>query len=225
VFPYASATLNALPLRDDVLDFGVAALGGRDVFLTQHLIRASYGGLGDVDQNLHRDYSDNSLLVPSDDPAFGQIAFLVYLTDVTVDDAPTHICPRPLTDDRPVWPRERTRDGDPEIYAIERPVAGTAGTAIAYTMATFHRGSRFATGAGFRLAMHFVLRPAGCEWMAFSTFPVGFESEVGRACMAELSPRQRAALGVPMPGDAYWTAATVEAMALRYPGMDVTPYA
>lgn len=223
-FPFASPALSTVALRDDVLDLAAAAFAGRAPFLTQTLVRASYGGLGDVDQELHRDFSDNSLLVPSDDPAFDQLALLVYLTDVTPDDAPTHVCPRHDTDDRALWPRARRPEDDPDLYALERAVVGPAGTAILYTMATFHRGSRFRSGKGHRLVLHAVLRPAGNEWQQFSTFTFGFETEAGRGLMAALTPRQRTTIGVPPPGSPYWTRSTLTATASRYPGFDTAPY-
>ena len=43
--------------------------------------------------------------------------------------------------------------------------------------------------------------------------------------LSALSPWQRGALGIPMPGAAYWTAETVGLLARRYPTMDTRPYA
>ena len=40
----------------------------------------------------------------------------------------------------------------------------------------------------------------------------------------EWTPRQREVLGFPRPGDEYWTDETLEAVALRYPRMDMAPY-
>jgi hypothetical protein len=38
------------------------------------------------------------------------------------------------------------------------------------------------------------------------------------------TPRQRELIGVPPPGDPYWTEATIAGVGARYPGMDLAPY-
>ena len=40
-----------------------------------------------------------------------------------------------------------------------------------------------------------------------------------------MTPRQRDLFGWPPPGDPYWNAQTLTDVALRYPGIDLTPYA
>ncbi|HEX9889893.1 MAG TPA: phytanoyl-CoA dioxygenase family protein [Nitriliruptorales bacterium] len=224
LFPFDSDDLNDLALRPDVIGFAQAACGGRPVHLAQAVMRASYGGAGVPDQHLHRDYTDNTMLVPSDDPAFTHIPFLIYLTDVSLETSPTHVCPRTATDDRPLWPRERPRDLDPELYEHERPVVAEAGTAIVYSMSTFHRGSAFKAPTGVRFVLHVVYRPAGCEWMASTPFGGAFATEAGRRLMSRLDPSQRAVLGVPLPGHPFWTSETLAGMGERYPGIDLGPY-
>ena len=39
-----------------------------------------------------------------------------------------------------------------------------------------------------------------------------------------ISPWQRKALGIPLPGEGYWTAETVELVEHRCPQLDSTPY-
>ena len=39
-----------------------------------------------------------------------------------------------------------------------------------------------------------------------------------------ISPWQRKALGIPLPGEGYWTAETVGLLEQRYPQLDSTPY-
>ena len=39
-----------------------------------------------------------------------------------------------------------------------------------------------------------------------------------------ISPWQRKALGIPLPGEGYWTAETVELLEQRYPQLDSAPY-
>jgi hypothetical protein len=42
--------------------------------------------------------------------------------------------------------------------------------------------------------------------------------------MPQCSVRERDLFGFPRPGDAYWNEQTLSDVALRYPGMDMTPY-
>ena len=42
--------------------------------------------------------------------------------------------------------------------------------------------------------------------------------------MVKMTPRQRDLFGWPPPGDTYWNAQTLSDVALRYPGIDLTPY-
>jgi hypothetical protein len=125
--------------------------------LTHSLLRATYCGPDTTDQYLHRDYIDNSLLTPPKDPGdFGQVPVLIYLTDVGIGDAPVFVASKRDSDDRPLVPSQRTRDEDPELYDHERPNLAPAGTALFYSMRTWHRGSAGADPGGFRLVHHAV---------------------------------------------------------------------
>ena len=42
--------------------------------------------------------------------------------------------------------------------------------------------------------------------------------------ITDLSPVQRSVLGIPKPGDAYWTLQKIKQLQIRYPSMDVEPY-
>jgi DNA-binding transcriptional LysR family regulator len=42
--------------------------------------------------------------------------------------------------------------------------------------------------------------------------------------VARATPRQLALFGFPPPGNAYWTPQTLEAVAQRYPGLDLTAW-
>ena len=42
--------------------------------------------------------------------------------------------------------------------------------------------------------------------------------------MVKMTPRQRDLFGWPPPGDPYWNDQTLSDVALRYPGIDLSPY-
>lgn len=223
-FPFESHVLNQIGVHPELVGFARRVFGGRQPFLTQSLLRTSYAGYGDVDQELHRDFTDNTLLYPSDDPAFNQLPAVIYYTDVTVDTAPFHVCSRTIGDSRPPMPRFRSRDDDPELYEHETAIVAPAGSLVIYTMSTFHRGSAFTGDTGFRAAHHIGLRPSGNEWQGWDGGPRVFEQEKGIRCMAGFSPEERRLIGVPEPGHPYWTSETIDGVAARYPGIDMTPY-
>jgi len=225
VLPYKGDTLNTLPFHPRVLAAVEQLLGTDDLRLTQSLLRATYCGLDTVDQLLHRDYHDNSLLTPPKHGVeFEQLPVLIYLTDVGIGDAPTYVVSKRRSDDRPLVPHHLTKDEDPELYAHEVPNVGSAGTALFYSMRTWHRGSAGTDPNGFRIVHHAVYRKRGHEWMDFTAWPVIFDVETGQRCIERLTPRQRELLGIPAPGHPYWTEETVADFTVRYPAADVEPY-
>jgi hypothetical protein len=67
-------------------------------------------------------------------------------------------------------------------------------------------------------------RPAEADWFGYDAFPrLGMDSTF-RNFAAGKSPEDLALFGVPRPGHPYWNAATVDAMAAKYPGLDVSPW-
>ena len=67
-------------------------------------------------------------------------------------------------------------------------------------------------------------RPAHAEWFGYDAFPrLGLDSTF-RSFAAGKSPEELALFGIPRPGHAYWTEVTVDAMAAKYPGLDVLPW-
>jgi len=39
-----------------------------------------------------------------------------------------------------------------------------------------------------------------------------------------MTPKQRSILGIPPPGDKYWTKSTIGYLKSRYPTIDISPY-
>lgn len=224
VLPYAGDELNRMPFDPAIVGAVEQLLGTDDLRLVQSVLRQTYGGPDTVDQELHRDVHDNSLLLPDPDNGFGHVPVLVYLTDVGEGDAPTYVVSDQVGRDRPLLPFYRSREDDPELYAHERPNLVRAGTVMFYSMTVFHRGSAGTDPRGSRLAHHLAYRPAGMEWMDFFAWPPALDTEQGRRCIEQLTPRQRQLLGIPAPGDRYWTKSMIDAFVERYPAADPTPY-
>lgn len=109
------------------------------------------------------------------------------------------------------------------LYAAERPVRFKRGTCLLYCMDTWHRGTPVALDS-WRYSHHTVWRRADAPFVGFQALAPNLASMPPRY-IASLSPTQRAVLGIPPPGDGYWTQLTVEAAALRYGrGFETAPY-
>ncbi len=223
-FPFRDDALNNIATGPDFVDAARRLVGGDDVFLTQSLIWAKYGGRGDWDQPHHADYQNNTLLYPSDEDGFRQVPSILYLEDVTLDLGPTFVVSRAHTRERPLVPVVVQRDDAPELYEPEQPVVVTAGTIMFYDVATWHRGSRLLAPQGIRLTFHNVYRGAGLEWMGWRSWPhEGLTPEM-RHFVQQATVEQLTVIGFPKPGHAYWTQRTLEGVQLRYPELDMSEY-
>lgn len=114
--------------------------------------------------------------------------------------------------------------GSPQLYGAEVSGAGPAGTVIAFEPGTFHRGTQLTAPRGVRYSMQLCFRPSSLQWgqrvgWAARSFTDEWVDFVSRA-----TPRQLRVLGFPPPGHPYWTPETLAGMALRYPGLDLTPW-
>ncbi|MEV4539641.1 phytanoyl-CoA dioxygenase family protein [Asanoa sp. NPDC049518] len=234
-FPFASTEISLLALNQRIMALAAALLGDDDVHLYGAEAWAKYTGACDYDQDLHRDYLNHTVLVPSTTPGCQQVEMFVFLNDVPEDLGPPHLVSRAHTADLPAVPNWLLRPGqegagrftapaDPKLYDAEVSGAGPAGTVIAFEPGTFHRGTRLRAPRGARYSMQLCFRPAGLQWghrvgWAVKSYTNEWVDFVGRA-----TPRQLQALGFPPPGHPYWTPETLAGMALRYPKLDLSPW-
>ncbi|SNR80059.1 Phytanoyl-CoA dioxygenase (PhyH) [Actinomadura mexicana] len=235
-FPFASTAINLLAVHQRILDLAELLLNDGDVHLYSAEAWAKYTGACDYDQDLHRDYLNHTLLVPSTAPAFRQVEMFVFLNDVPEELGPPHMVPRKLTDGLPAVPNWFLRperegagrfvddSGSPGLYAAEVSGAGPAGTVIAFEAGTFHRGTRLTAPRGARYSMHLGFRLSNFHWgqrtgWAARSFEQSWTDFVHRA-----TPRQLQAFGFPPPGHPYWTPETLAGMARRYPELDLAPW-
>jgi hypothetical protein len=233
LFPFASVEVSLLAVHDRLIRLAELLLSGTDVRISSAEAWAKYTGAADYDQNLHRDYLGHTVLVPTTEPDWQQVEMFVYLCDVPEQLGPPHLVSRVHTADLPVipnwYPRADGADpeggyvsatGRPDLYAAEQSGAGPAGTVIAFTPATVHRGTALTAPRGARYSMQMSYRAASAEWgqrrgWADHSHDPGWYQFVSRA-----NPRQLRLFGFPPPGHPFWTAATVSAMRLRYPDTD-----
>jgi hypothetical protein len=237
-FPFASLALNRVPVCDALVSLASTLLGTPDIRLYSAEAWAKYEGAADYDQDLHRDYLNHTILVPSNDLAFAQLELFVFLCDVTTELGAPRMVPRTgVTDALPAKPNFFPRDdpsddeegfvsssGRPDLYADEVPATGAAGTVVAFQPQTVHRGSAITRPRGARFTMHLNYRPAAAEWAHRHAWADRSHHPRWYEFVEHADARQLELFGFPPPGHPYWTAETLTGVAQRYPGLDMTPW-
>ena len=223
-FPFESVELCLLAVHPSLVDLARTLLRTEDVRIYSAEAWAKFTGACDYEQEHHRDFLNHTVVVPSDDPAFRNLEMFVFLHEVTEDLGPTHVVSTTLTTGLPLLPHCATRDAHAGLYEAEATAAGPAGTVLAYRGETLHRATNLTAPGGARYTLHCSFRPAGDEWVRRQgwgdrSFDPSWNPFVMRA-----SPKQLGLFGFPPPGHHYWTSQTVDGLALRYPGLDVTPW-
>jgi len=236
-FPFGSTELSLLTAHPRLIELSENLLGGSNLRIYSAEAWAKYTGAADYDQDLHRDYLNHTVLVPTDAAGFQQLEMFVYLVDVPDALGPPHLVSRTHTGDlptRPNWyPRIDTDPlgddwtsaaGRPELYASEISAAGPAGTVVAFGLNTFHRGTAMTQPNGARFTMHLNYRPAAAEWGHRQAWADRSHEPAWYDFVERATPRQLQLFGFPPPQHPYWTPDTLAGLARRYPALDLTPW-
>jgi hypothetical protein len=237
-FPFASTEVSLLAVHPQIVGLAETLLGHTDLRISSAEAWAKYTGATAYEQDLHRDYLNQTILVPSTEDRYQHLELFVFLVDVPEELGPPHLVPYEHTAGLPMNPNflPRTGGGDggdgdfvsgddnSALYGAEQTGAGPAGTVIAFNSRTFHRGTGLRRPRGARYSMQMVYRPAEVDWgqrtgWATLSHEPGWYRFVNRA-----APRQLELFGFPPPGHAFWTEQTLSGMAERYPGLDLTPW-
>ncbi len=222
LFPYGSWALNRIPVYPDLLDAAERFLQTKEIDCYKIELWAKYAGAVDYDQAHHRDYENHTIVVPRADGVMPQMTCFILLSDVTELDGPTKAVPIDKTRDIPIGVN-RTKLG--EFFDDEVAVTGPAGSILIYKTDVFHRGSNFKAPGRSRFVMPVDFKPRGWRWQGKLAWPDHATTQNWKDAMTAMTPRQRDVFGWPPVGDAYWNAQTLEGVGLRYPGLDLTPYA
>jgi len=223
-FPFAADVLNHNSTHPDIISFVERLLGTREVLLSQAAIWAKYAGTATFEQTMHLDYEGNTLVVPRDDGDFRQVNMILYYSDVPAGLGPTFVASQEKTKAQGLWPPFRPRKKYPELYREEKPVLAEAGDLLIFSMRTFHRAGELTADAGVRFSHHLVYRGASHAFNGYHQYSHFGEKPEMQRFVERATPRQREMLGFPPPGHSYWTKETLDAVAMRYPGMDMGPY-
>ena len=222
IFPYNSWALNRLPVYPDLLDGAERFLKTTEVDCYKVELWAKYAGAANYDQYHHRDYMNHTLVVPRADGMMPQMTCFILLSEVSELDGPTKVVPVDRTRHLPIG-INRTKMGD--FFDDEVAVTGPAGSLMIYKTDVFHRGSDFKAAGRSRFAMLVDFKARGWRWQGKLAWPDHAERKHWNAAMIPMTPRQRDVFGWPPIGDPYWNEQTLSDVALRYPGLDLSPYA
>jgi len=224
-----SPALNLICVHPALIAFAKAALNCEAVHLYQGQAWAKFTGDADYDQPFHTDFSNHTLTVPSEDAAQNCVTVLCYFTDVTDAHGAMHYVSR--TDSLKIAGPEASLEQDPAVQAKlqaalarhERSSASPAGTAIAYSIDVYHRGTNLTAPGGWRYAVMACFKAAGDEAIGYHAWQF-HSSKPWPRIFDHASPEQLACFGVQPPGDRFWTEITLARAQARYPGWDLTPY-
>jgi len=223
-FPFDADTINYNSAHPDIIHFVERLLGTTEILLSQSAIWAKYAGTGKFEQTMHLDYEGNTLVVPRDDGVFRQVNFILYYSDVTKDMGPTFVAPQDRTRGFGLWPPFRPKKQWPKLYKLEQPIIAKAGSVLIFSMRTYHRAGEITAEIGARFTQHLVYRSAQCPFNGYHQYSQFGEKPELKRFIENATPRQREMLGFPAPGHAYWIEETLNAVAIRYPKMDMKPY-
>jgi hypothetical protein len=219
-FPYRSWDINRLAFHPDLVDAAERYLGTAELHLYKVELWAKYAGAVDYDQPLHRDYGSHSLVVPRLDGQYQQITTFIYLSDVSEDDGPTRIVPYEDGKEVPFSPLYLEFGA---LAGAEVAAVGPAGSLLIYRTDVLHRGSNFTAPGHSRFSLLADYQKRGTTWGGKMAWPKDSPHRWAKL-MPQCTVRERDLFGFPRPGDDYWNEQTLADVALRYPGMDMTPY-
>jgi hypothetical protein len=204
--------LNDLFVHPRLVEFARAALEDDDVRLYQAAVWGKWAGAINYEQPIHQD-GNHSLIPARMERGFWHLELFLYLSDVDADSAPPRLVPR-----------SKSNVPYDELYAHEIVATAKRGAVMAYRSDLWHRGTDFGRPDASRFVLVAGFRPAAAEWFSYDAFGRLGNNPTMAKFFRGKSPEELALFGIPRPGHAYWNEATVEAMAEKYPGLDVTPW-
>ncbi len=206
------AALNELFLHPRLAEFARLALGDDDLRIYQAAVWGKWAGAVNYEQPLHQD-GNHSLLPARMEPGFWHLESFLYLSDVDDGCAPPRLVPR-----------SRSTGGRREMAEHEVSATGRRGSLLAYRSDVWHRGTDFARSDASRFVLVVAFRPARADWFGYDAFARLGNDDTFASFVAGRNPEELALFGVPRPGHAFWNEATVDAMAAKYPGLDMSPW-
>ncbi|HIF65558.1 MAG TPA: hypothetical protein EYG17_03895 [Acidimicrobiia bacterium] len=207
LFPYDTHRLNRLQIHPRVVEFAKRAMGADDIRLYQARIWGKYTGVTNYEQPFHQDRNHN--IVPDRlEPDWWNLEGFLYLSDVEDGVGPTEVLSL----------------GDAPPGLNPQAAAGRRGSYLAYRSDVWHRGVNLTRHEGSRFLMNIAFKHAHHEWIGFDSFQQNSNRGPWSKFAASCTPEELALFGAPRPGHPYWTSELVDALEVRYQGIDARPW-
>ena len=224
-FPFRTVALCRLVVHDKLVALAEAVFATSDIRIYASELWAKYSGAASYEQEHHRDYLGHTPLVPAaDDLRWRGLEMFIWLSDVPEDRGPTHVVPLPVSAGVPALPHGYLRAQRPEFYDRERSGSGPAGTVVAYSTDTFHRGTEITAPRSARFSAHASYKHADNQWTGRHSWGDHSFHPDWNPFAEQATARQLELFGFPPPRHPYWTPQTLRDLAIRYPGLDTSPW-
>jgi len=224
--PYnASAAINMISLHPALISLAQRLLDTEQVHLYQSHTWAKYTGEADYDQGFHCDFGNHTLTVPAEGNRQRTVDIIIYLTDVTDGHGALHYVTKPDVDavlgEGAIWALQEAEQF--ELKKRERSAASAAGSVVVHGIDTFHRGTNLTVPDGHRFTMTVGYKAAGNDMIGFTTWQHAADRP-WQLVFNHADPAQLACLGIPLPGDPFWTSRTLRLTQQRWPDWDMRAY-
>ena len=223
--PYdGSVEMNLISLHPALIQLASELLGNQPVQLYQSHTWAKFTGEADYDQPFHCDYGNHTLTVPGEDVAQRTVNFVIYLSDVTDALGAMHYVKK-SDSDAILGSRAIAAPTEYQVAlkARQHSAAAPAGSIIAYGIDTFHRGTNMTEPNGLRYTMTVSFKRADNANIGFHVWQHALERP-WHLLMNHATPNQLECLGIPAPGNAFWTDLTLRQCQQRWPEWNMSEY-
>lgn len=223
--PYpASPAVNLISIHPQLIAFARALLDVDKVHCYQSHTWAKYTGEADYDQPFHCDFGNHTLTVPSEAVSARTVDFIIYLSDVEDDLGALHYVTKQdaatvLGEGELIAPPEKQL----ELKKFERSAAAPSGSLVAHSIDTLHRGTNLTRPNGHRFTMTVGYKASGNEMIGFHVWQFS-PQRPWHLILNHATPEQLEVLGIPTPGDTFWTEQTLRLTQERWPEWDMQPY-
>ena len=204
------------------------------------------------DQRMHMDYGNNTFLHPDTWDSPEAVALIIYLSDTSEIGGQTALVPKnKLTEEFYNYPyvnmpgqgnfkfindaqtaENYFKENHPQVYNFrqklydkEIKVKAKPGDVLFYRLDLWHRGTPVNEGKT-RFLSNLLYKKRDCYWI--NTWNSSFSKKMYYGYLERfienLSPLQRSVIGIPLPGDDYWTLEKIYLLKCRYINMDISEY-
>ena len=223
--PYdGSVAMNLISLHPALIDLASELLGDSKIQLYQSHTWAKFTGEADYEQPFHCDYGNHTLTVPAEDASARTVNFVIYLSDVTDALGAMHYVHKPDAE-AVLGTRAISAPAEKQLALKDKQhsAAAPAGSLVVYGIDAFHRGTNMTEPNGLRYTMTTSFKRADNANIGYHVWQHALERPWHHV-INHASPIQLGCIGIPLPGDAFWTPLTLAQCQSRWPEWDMHEY-